>query len=103
MTDDKAKNLGSFAGSLLQADERRTEPRFQAVGEIRMLIDGPQRLDIPGRILDVSQHGMRAEHMYSALATGMILEIQAGNDTYTARVVWNRIRNDGVETGFYLL
>ena len=90
------------AGVAAAADDRRSEPRFVASGEVHMLIDGPQPLTIPGRVLDVSQHGMRIEHMYAALASGMILQIEAGPSKYTARVVWNRIKSDGVESGFYL-
>lgn len=90
-------------GATASTDDRRAEPRFRASGEVHLLIGGPQRLAVPGKILDVSQHGMRVEHMYSALASGAILEIQSGDTKYTARVVWNRIKDDGVESGFYLL
>eukprot|EP00611_Tribonema_gayanum_P025387 TRINITY_DN5761_c0_g1_i1.p2 TRINITY_DN5761_c0_g1~~TRINITY_DN5761_c0_g1_i1.p2 ORF type:complete len:103 (+),score=13.91 TRINITY_DN5761_c0_g1_i1:180-488(+) len=84
-------------------DDRRTEPRFTASGEVRLVLEGSQPLSIPGRILDVSQHGMRIEHMYAALTSGTMLQIESGTTNYTARVVWNRINDDGVESGFYLL
>jgi hypothetical protein len=103
MTERDPKALGSNNAATTEADDRRHEPRYQATGEVLLLIGGPQQLAIPGRILDVSQHGMRVEHMYAALTSGTMLEIQASKQTYTARVVWNRIRNDGVESGFYLL
>jgi hypothetical protein len=41
--------------------------------------------------------------MYAALTSGTMLTIESGQETYTARVVWNRISEDGVESGFYLL
>jgi len=41
--------------------------------------------------------------MYPALASGMMLQIESGSSQFTARVVWNRIKNDGVESGFFLL
>lgn len=103
MTEQDSKSLRSRNAATTEADDRRHEPRFQATGEVRLLIGEPQQLSIPGRILDVSQHGMRVEHMYSALVSGAMLEIQTSTQTYTARVVWNRIKNDGVESGFYLL
>ena len=90
------------AGVGAAEDDRRAEPRFQANGVVRMLVGGPQALSIPGRVLDISQHGMRVEHMYAALTSGMVLEIETGNTRFTARVVWNRIKSDGVESGFYL-
>lgn len=90
-------------GTLAIGDDRRTEPRFKASGVVRLLIGGPKALSIPGRILDISQHGMRVEHMYAALTSGLLLQIESGDDQYTARAVWSRIKDDGVETGFYLL
>ena len=90
-------------GSIAGTDDRRSEPRFEATGEVRLIIDGPQVIAIPARILDVSQHGMRVEHMYPALTSGMMLQIESESSKFAARVVWNRIKNDGVETGFYLL
>jgi len=86
-----------------ETDERRREPRFRASGDVRLLIGGPHSLAVPGRIVDVSQHGMRVVHMYAALTSGTMLKIEAGPEMYTARVVWNRISEDGVESGFYLL
>lgn len=83
-------------------DDRRSEPRVKTSGEVRLSICGTQKLEIPGRVLDLSAHGMRAEHMYPALTPGMMLEVQYGPQQYSARVVWNRIKEDGVETGFYL-
>lgn len=99
--DGQSKSSANTASSGF--DERRKEPRIPATGEVRLLIGGPQNLSIPGKILDVSLHGMRVEHMYAALASGTMLQLESGTTTYTARVVWSRIRNDGVESGFYLL
>ena len=93
----------SQSDSAVGTDDRRTEPRFPASGEVRLVINNPQSLAIPGRILDVSQHGMRIEHMYAALTSGTILQIDSGTTQCTARVIWNRIKDDGVESGFYLL
>ncbi|MBL8241786.1 MAG: PilZ domain-containing protein [Bryobacterales bacterium] len=103
MNDRDTKALGIDGAAALQTDDRRTEPRYNATGNVRLLVGGPQLLAVPGKILDVSEHGMRVEHMYAALASGTMLEIQTATERYTARVVWNRIRNDGVESGFYLL
>jgi len=98
-----SKGAARGDGSVLAGDERRGEPRFSASGSVRLLIGDPQTVAIPGRILDVSQHGMRVEHMYPALTSGTMIQIESGSTSYTARVVWNRIKDDGVESGFYLL
>lgn len=103
MIEPKSKAEGFDGGSAIKTDDRRSEPRFPASGEVRLIINAPQLLSVPARILDVSQHGMRVEHMYPALASGMMLQIESGTGQFTARVVWNRIKNDGVESGFYLL
>ena len=81
-------------------DDRRSEPRFESNGIVVLRID---KVAIPGRLLDVSEHGMRIEHMYAALASGMVLEVESEGARRTARVIWNRIKNEGVESGFYLL
>lgn len=103
MTGSDWKPSHTPAESAVGTDDRRTEPRFPASGEVRLIINGPQSLTIRGRILDVSQHGMRVEHMYAAITSGTMLQIESGSVQYTARVVWNRIKDDGVESGFYLL
>lgn len=103
MTGPESRFAGFDDGSVIAADDRRGEPRFHATGEVRLVIGGPQALSIPARILDVSQHGMRVEHMYPALTSGMLLQIESDTAQFTARVVWNRIKDDGVESGFYLL
>lgn len=103
MTGPESKPIRSIDGLVIEGDERRSEPRFKASGEVSLLIGGPQELAIPGRIMDVSQHGMRVEHMYAALTSGTMVEIQSATANHTARVVWNRIKDDGVESGFYLL
>lgn len=93
----------SIDGPVAETDERRQEPRFRATGDVNLIVGGPTALAVPGRIVDVSQHGMRVVHMYAALTSGTMLKIESGSEVYTARVVWNRISEDGVESGFYLL
>jgi hypothetical protein len=103
MGPDSPKSAGYTEGKAGEVEERRTEPRFHATGEVRLLIGGPRPLSIPAWILDVSQHGMRVKHMYPALTSGLLLQIESGTSRYTARVAWNRIKDDGVESGVYLL
>jgi hypothetical protein len=90
-------------GAAATTSDRRSEHRYQASGKVYLVIDGSQPISVPGRLLDCSQHGMRIQHMYPALTSGTMLKIEAAGQTYTARVVWNRINEEGVESGFYLL
>jgi hypothetical protein len=103
MTDPQSKPLPPLADSVIETDDRRSEPRFQASGEVILRLPSPSQIAIPGRILDISQHGMRIEHMYPALSSGAVLEIVFNGEARMARNVWNRIKDDGVESGFYLL
>ena len=103
MSDANWTNSSNRDLAAAGTDDRRAEPRFQASGDVQLHIDGPQTVSIPARILDVSQHGMRVKHMYPALHSGALLQIESGTERYTARVVWNCIKDDGVESGFYLL
>ena len=103
MIGPESKYAGRNDGSVIEDGDRRGEARFHATGEVRLVIGGPQSLSIPARILDVSQHGIRVEHMYAALTSGRLIQVDSGSSQFTARVVWTRIKNDGVESGLYLL
>jgi glyoxylate utilization-related uncharacterized protein len=83
----KVQNSNDGGGAASAAD-RRIEPRYAAHGEVRLLLGGAQN--------------MRVEHMYAALASGQSVTLRIGADSHPARVVWNRIKDDGVESGFYI-
>jgi len=53
--------------------------------------------------LDYSTNGFRAEHPYAALHTGQEVEFQHPVAVGRARVMWNRIADDRVETGFLVI
>ena len=102
MMEPEVNPVGTHDALSLKADDRRHEPRFKASGQVFLILEEPQSLAIPGRIIDQSDHGMRVEHMYAALNSGVLVQIDSGAGKYTARVVWTRIKDDGVESGFYL-
>lgn len=83
-------------------DERRSEPRLTASGLVQLHLPGPGKVVIPGRLRDRSTHGMRVGHMYPALESGTTITIEEDGRRFPARVVWNRISEDGVESGFYV-
>ncbi len=82
--------------------ERRREPRIAASGEVILYLDQPVVLEITAQLLDVSSSGFRAQHMYPALQNGMIIHVRIEEVESSAIVVWNRIMDDCVETGFIL-
>lgn len=84
------------------ADDRRSEPRRPAEGRAVMVINTGRELEIIGSLVDVSEHGLCIAHMYPALASGMEIQVRYHNQQRKARVMWNRINADGVQSGFYL-
>jgi hypothetical protein len=83
-------------------EERRREPRYSAEGRAVMVIEAGRRLEIVGSLVDMSDHGLCIAHMYPALASGMEIEVHFNEQVRKARVMWNRINADGVQSGFYL-
>lgn len=83
--------------------ERRREARESADAELTLVIDDPLPAEVRGRLVDVSRSGFRARHTYLRLAPGQQVQFRSALSQGVARVMWNRIVNDRVETGFLLL
>lgn len=83
--------------------DHRKEPRRQADGAVRVTFENPQRRDIQGRLVDVSTSGFRMAHDFTALETGQVVEFSHTEADGRARVVWNRIADGRVETGFFVV
>ena len=86
----------------MTAADRRSEHRHPAEGHLKFTFNDPSRQEVTGRLLDVSKSGFRAAHSYAALPTGQVVDYQhviAGQ----ARVMWNRIADDRVESGFLII
>jgi len=83
--------------------DRRAEHRHSADGPLRFVFDDPARQEVEGRLMDYSNSGFRALHKYAALHTGQVVEFQHMIAVGKARVMWNRIADDAVETGFLIL
>jgi len=87
----------------MSAADRRAEDRHPADGPMKFSFDDPAPLEITGRLLDYSKSGFRAAHSYAALHTGQIVRFQHMVAAGQARVMWNRIADDRVESGFLIL
>jgi hypothetical protein len=83
--------------------DRRTERRHSARGPLKLSFADPAPQEVDGRLLDYSTSGFRAEHPYTALHTGQEVEFQHAVAGGRARVMWNRIADDRVETGFLVI
>jgi hypothetical protein len=83
--------------------ENRKEPRRPVNGEVRVRFDNPKRQEIQGRLMDVSVSGFRMAHEFAALEAGQVVEFAHIEAKGRARVVWNRIADARVETGFLVV
>jgi monoamine oxidase len=83
--------------------DRRTERRHRGSGQLKLFFDDPARQEIVGRLLDYSKSGFRAVHAYAALHSGQVVQFQHPVAVGRARVMWNRIADDCVETGFLVI
>ena len=84
------------------ADQRR-ETRMPAEGEVRIELDDPAPLEFQGRLMDISPRGFRAAHSCSTICSGQLVHFSHSQVSGTARVIWNRIVDQRVETGFLVL
>ena len=89
--------------ALPQFREMRREPRRSSQGAVMVRFDNPQPFVIHGRLLDVSEHGFRMSHEFRGLEPGRDVEYSHTENAGLARVVWNRIVEARVETGFLVL
>jgi hypothetical protein len=83
--------------------ENRREPRRIVDGEVRVRFENPQPQEIQGRLMDVSVSGFRMAHEFAALEAGQVVEFSHVEAAGRARVVWNRIFDARVETGFLVV
>jgi hypothetical protein len=80
--------------------EQRRETRRQGQGSVLVRPESPGLRDIQGRLVDVSASGFRMAHDCSALTAGQYVGFAHVEAKGRARVVWTRILDDTVESGF---
>jgi len=88
---------------MAQASDRRTEKRYRGQGPLKLSFEDPAPQEVIGRLVDYSNSGFRAVHAYAALHSGQEVEFRHAVAMGRARVMWNRIADDYVETGFLVL
>lgn len=87
----------------IRGAEKRREKRRPAQGEVRVVFADPERLEIGGRLVDLSTSGFRMAHHCLLLGAGDLVEFRHTEAAGWARVMWNRVNNGHVETGFLVL
>jgi hypothetical protein len=85
-------------------DEKRREPRQPANGNVAVDPQDPIVGEgFEGMLVDVSAGGFRARHQCPSLYPGLVVSFRHAKDRGQARVVWNRILGEEVESGFLVL
>jgi len=83
--------------------EQRREDRQPAEGEVHLSVEGPGSFAIQGRLIDSSRSGFRASYHGASLATGQRVRFRHSLGEGRALVMWNRILERHVESGFLIL
>ncbi|HEV7394639.1 MAG TPA: PilZ domain-containing protein [Burkholderiales bacterium] len=82
--------------------EQRRETRRQAQGNVLVRSENAGSRNIQGKLVDVSASGFRMEHDCAELTAGQYVAFTHIEARGRARVVWTRILDDSVESGFVI-
>jgi hypothetical protein len=93
----------SSSDSPVAGADRRAEERFNAEGEVCLSFDEPLHREITGELVDYSNSGFRAVHHCAELHTGQLVQFRHVVACGTAKVIWNRILPERVESGFLVV
>jgi len=83
--------------------EKRREERREATGVVHVRFSDPRDVEIEGKLMDVSASGFRMSHGWTSLEAGQLVEFSHLEAAGRARVMWNRILAERVESGFLVL
>ena len=70
---------------------------------VRLFTVGAERLVLEGDMQDVSSSGFRLEHDNQRIRSGEEYRFESPDSSGLARVMWNRIMDNSVETGFFIV
>jgi len=83
--------------------EKRREQRRMTTGVVHVRFANPRAKEIEGRLIDVSASGFRMAHAEVSLEAGQVVEFSHQEAAGKARVMWNRIVERSVESGFLVV
>ena len=90
-------------GAIVNIDDRRREPREEAEGRVRLFTVELERLAFEGEMRDASANGFRLEHDNQRVRSGEEYRFESPHSSGLARVMWNRILDNSVESGFFIV
>ena len=80
--------------------ERRDHARHSAHGTVIVRPSGEDGPEIQGILIDLSDAGFRISHDSPNLETGLLVDFDRAGASGQAKVIWNRILQGSVQTGF---
>ena len=83
--------------------EQRREDRQPTEGEVQLSTEGPDSFALQGQLIDSSKSGFRASYQGTLLATGQKVRFRHSLGQGRALVMWNRIIDQHIESGFLIL
>jgi hypothetical protein len=83
--------------------DRRSATRHKSAGTVAFHFRDGVTVDFEARLLDVSATGFRVRHSNAGLRSGLECEFSLPGTNGRARIVWNRITPEHIETGFLIL
>ena len=84
------------------ADDRRSEPRFGAEGEVTVIMrEGEQERELLAKLLDFSLHGLRVQVPISIPETAEVHVFFSWGEV-TTQVMWSTPAANGFEIGLQL-
>jgi hypothetical protein len=83
--------------------EQRTEVRNAAHGEVLFVLEAPESRQFRGSLIDYSRSGFRAAHPHTSLSSGQQIHFRHAFGEGRAVVMWNRILERHVESGFLIV
>jgi len=84
-------------------EDRRAEARHKAAGSVSLRLNEDYQVAFEARLLDISAGGFRVRHANSQLRSGQECDFALPGTKGRAKVVWNRITPEYIETGFLIL
>ena len=83
--------------------ERRRERRKQADDVVYLVVGLPRPQLVVAKLVDLSSAGFRAVHNHMRLAAGEAIQYFQSSTSGAAVVVWSRILDGAVESGFQII
>jgi hypothetical protein len=84
----------------MSGEDRRKEARFEARGAVTLSVEGPIPESFQAELRDTSRSGFRAAHHHTSLSIGVRVHFYHSGRSGQALVMWNRIVDGHVESGF---